>query len=444
MSSARMEPGSTMARSTVDDDGGPNGWTGVVNAAITMTYAGKQIEQWFERFPAAAQRLQSALTAVMTQTMEGSYRAMDLQRMFELNRTFASRLHRALSANSPREMASLLPGRPTMSRLVDRAAELCPSHETVNELREAYYAYLREIGRIASNKQELTAVLNADDPEAQREASLRQRAAMYRAATDLIGGNIEVVTAISMIWPNAADSRFGDMVYVQANFGLRRLGVMENFVIPSGASEDAAISHRRPSIRLDGTAFSENPRGAIVSEFSSANLPPTKTVSTNDVVYTAWRGENLPQGQSLDIVSAVRHDRWIRNIFAGEVGSEQTIIKPNVPTKTRVGDYLVHKDMWPGIEPVVKVYRDTDLPVSVNTAEGQSLLSDVANYDDIQPLPVANLLRPLSDAPKHAKLVQYLFDHIDMNLDDFRAYRHITRYPAIGQSIWIIFSRWPR
>lgn len=406
-----------------------------------MAQAARAGDEWFEQFATVAQRLQRALRSAVEELFEVPPRAVDLGRAFELNRTFASRLHRALAAESPHEVARLLPGRSTMTRLLGRMHELCESEETIKELREAYYAYLREAARVASSQQELTAVLDRRDPAAQSKAESKQREAFFRASADLVGASIEVSTSVSIVAPNAQKPQFGDLSQALAYWGFQRTGELDALILASGASERARLEQRDPSVRLDGRPIDEDEQGAVVRELSSHDLPELKTVATNEVAYVARRGEWFPAGVRFDVVVGFRHHCWHRNIRRDEHGSDQFIRRPSLPARLRVSDFLVHRDMWPGITPELVEFQDSDLPVSVNTAEDLARFPEAVTKGRLQRLSAAELGQPAAGAPRHAELVRAVLGHTAVDPDEYRVFRDVTHYPPIGRSSWVLFRR---
>lgn len=408
--------------------------------ALQLTETPVQIEVWQEQFAPVARRLRVALRGVVEDVFGSAARAQDLMDAFDLGRTMSYRLIRALGLESPVDLALAVPGRPTMQRLISRAAALCGSPELAEELGQAYGAFTAEVDRVASTQQELAALLSAHDPNLLRVSAERQRSALYRAMADFWGGYIESASYINVILPREGSPAIGDCIFAHAYFGLRRLGSMnpitvEAYSLASGAEGDAAGTSRR----LDGASVVSGCDGMIVRELSSESLPRVSACATPTSTVSVIMGDDIPQGESLDIASASYLNGMYKNIQPGNFGTEFINRTVHTPIKLCVGDYLIHRTMWPGIEPVLKLYATGAIPG--NPFPDDLWYREVAQYDELQPVPARALSYPVSQAPRHTELVRYVVDRLEPDLDEFRAYRLIMRYPVVGHSACVFFSR---
>lgn len=399
-----------------------------------------EIESWLEAFQPTAQRMQYALQAMIEFVLDGPGRPSDLCEQFNLGGTMAKRVYRAMKSDSATDVALLLPGRPTMMRLIEQAERLCAENpELVTELRGTYKEFFRQVSRIAATHQELTSVLSVHDPRVLRESSERSRASAFRSMTEIAGGHSEAMSVVWVHRPNQDDPSKGDHLTLHGIHGLRRLGIMQSITISTVASENVDEPSRQTKHRIDGHPIGSH--GTIVRELSSSNLPALKVIPTQDAIYSIFDGEDLPHGTPIDLVAGSIQKRWVKNIRHGESGTEQASGNFSTPTKLMITDMFIHKDMWPGIEPDFRVYNTLAIPES--SYPGDFWFREVPSYDDPIRLISARMLVPIPEAPKHSKMVQYTLDHTGIDLADFRIYRQILRYPVVGHSYWLYFSRRP-
>ncbi|MEQ9207056.1 MAG: hypothetical protein RLN78_06790 [Phycisphaerales bacterium] len=400
-----------------------------------------EIESWLIAFEPVAVRMQESLRAMIEFVLDGPGRPIDLCDRFNVGRTMAGRICRAIEAERVSDVALLLPARPTMMRLIDEAERQCTeSPELVEELRDAYQNFLRQITRIASTHQELTSVLSVHDPRLLRETAERRRATIFRAMTDEVGGYTEVSSLVAIDYPNKEDPSWGDSLILTGLHGLRRIGVMQPIAVGAISSDPTKKSEPESKHRIDGKPI-DPVSSTVIRELSSSELPALKAITTPDFVYSIFSGEDLPHGSPVDLVVGSVQDRWLKNIRPGETGTAQESGYTNTPTKLLIIDLLVHKDMWPGIEPKFCAYNSLDIPE--NSYPGDFWFREVDYYTDLARIDSARLLEPILGAPKHSKMIEYAIKNSGMDLSEFRIYRVGIRYPTPGHSYWMYFSRRP-
>lgn len=407
-------------------------------APDSMTSTRVQIYQWLEALPSYTDRLQGALVAVLQEVLGGAVRPTDIESTFDFGMSMASRLNRAAYADSPRDIAVLLPGRPTMLRFMERAQQLCRRDDLISTLRESYEEFSRHVAQVASTHQELSSLLNAHDPEHQRDSDERRRAAFFRAATDLYGGFAEGISNVNLFLPNPKSSVYGDYVHTRVYHRLRRLGVMQSLVVGSGTDNPGVCDQQDSRSFVDKIA-SPYASGFVVRELSSDTLPSYRTVRRGNAIRQIFLSEDLPLGTPIDIGTVMANANWVKNIAREECGTFQQIVAAIIPCRRCVIDFIVHKEMWPGITPVLKMYRYATM--EENLYPDDRWYDEVPFFDELQELPPNRALMPPKDMPKHTDVIRYLLNKTQININDFRIYRLMVQYPVIGQSLYIFFSR---
>lgn len=256
---------------------------------------------------------------------------------------------------------------------------------------------------------------------------------------DFAGIYAESNSSLFVIWCNNDDPKYGDIAYANAMTGLHRYGVPPPIRITSHTETDDSPDDSI-SKRIDGDVERIETDGMLIRDLTSPCIPnPRKNITRNKVVWSVT-GEDLPIGEPVNIASGGVHSKWVNQINPGEPGVEQFNTKDVIPCKVQVFDYLVHKDMYQGIEPVLKIYS------SIGSAPEDSYPEDLIHCeipDDSALIKISaeELLYPLEDAPLQAPLAQYTANHLNLNLDDFRIYRLIIRYPILRAPIIVFFTR---
>ncbi len=396
-----------------------------------------EVEAWLTRFAPVAERLQSALAAVMYVSGDDQANAVDAARAFDLGRTMSWRLFRVVHSKDPREVATLLPGRPTMERLMGRAPALGTKPALIEELRAAYEDFQREVSRVADSQRKLQSFLREHDPQVLEAEAVRKRAALFRAAVDVVGGYAKDVSVVVITWPNRTDPSKGDVAAVQGYHGLRRTGSMDPLCVFTRASLDEAGEEHRIR-RLDGASIEAGSDGARVHELSDDMLQ-WRSVRTGDAVYSVYMGEDLPEGRAFDLFEATLQERWIRNIRAGERGCVVRDIVGGLPIEAMIFDMILHKDMWPGITPRFRLYKDAR--GAFGNSPEQMWFREVTSYETMEAISAHRLMIPPGEAPKHMEVVRYALDKSGIDLADYRVYRLVMRYPVMGRAMCVFFER---
>jgi len=398
-----------------------------------------EIEPWLDQVTPVSERFQGMLAEVVsgvTGSLDG--RAVEIGRAFNLGRTMSGRLKRAMVATDPTEVALLLPGRPTMTRLIAQLDDLGVPRKTIDDFQEAYDAFLEQISKIASSQQELASVLSGHDSDLLQQTMRRQRQAHFKATTDLYGGYADSYSILAITRPNPETPLQGDVIAMQGYSGLRRTGTMDPLTVFACASLTTAHGEPRRVLHLDGQAFDMDGDGALVRSLSSSVLPDSRAFHSVDSMFQVYHSDDLPLNKPFDLVTASYHENWLKNFKQDSNDVETRDITTSMPTRITFFDQIVHKDMWPGLVPRLRVYRDTGGPRG--QLAHQVWFREVAHIHTLEEISTQRLLIPPREAPKHAELARYLIEQSGIDLADYRAYRLTMPYPVVGQGVWVFWE----
>jgi hypothetical protein len=117
---------------------------------------------------------------------------------------------------------------------------------------------------------------------------------------------------------------------------------------------------------------------------------------------------------------------------------ESRNIEPSTPARVTIFDQLIHRDMWRGIEPQLRVYRDLLGPRGQSPRD--AWFREVSHIDSLRQLSSARFVMPPREGPGHAALARYAVEHSKINLEDYDLYRLTMSYPVIGQSAWVFWD----
>jgi hypothetical protein len=204
----------------------------------------------------AAERLRDALRSALDEACPPPRRPTDLVRRLGLDKTLASRLHRAANGDEPIEGVldgAGVPGlRLVLGRLRDRAAgpAVVALGETVEEFARACDAF--PDGRLG-----LEVAMADYMPELRAQSERKARRSVFQAHSALMGFHQETAYRAVVRVPTPGDDDAVDVIFVESALGLRLLRPGVSVVIAGAAAAvgpdglDAMTLDRRRATDLD-------------------------------------------------------------------------------------------------------------------------------------------------------------------------------------------------
>ncbi len=394
-----------------------------------------RFEGWLGVTTRAADGLQAALRDLLDALPGKPARPVQIAKALRVDRTLASKIRRAARDVSPLGLPGVLPGRPGMDQFFRCAAQSGVTRDLIDRVQEAYETYRSAVGGFR-NQQELVTAISSADPALRRTADLRCRAAHHRACVDFFGGYAEVISIVQIACPNASDRSFGDGAVMVGYIGLRRLRQMQPLVFESeGAGAQASNVYRT----LDGRPLDVSRRETVIGELCSKPVPQSEIIEAGGRLIHVYRGQGLAANEPIDIVTGYRVDKVLRNRVAGQAGHEEFSYTVTTPARLLVWDVFVHRDMWPGCVPELKIFRNSFRMSGLTTLD--RWFDEVSHFQSVTCLGSGGPIAYEPQCPQHQRLVEYALRQTGWPREEFTAYRCCWPYPVMEREKVLLF-RW--
>jgi len=385
------------------------------------------LEKEVRRTSAALGRSFHALLASLPGLLEaGPQRQAEL---LGLDKVLTSRLGRALRERGPLAFLQYCPGPEPLRRVLQGAARLGAPAERLAAAEAAVADFQRLLRGTTGGRSGLDALLAGWVPAFREDYDARWRQAAFKALSQLKGVTAETNLATVLFHPSPGGERI-DVVWILGLLGLRRLrpGAPVKFATRRMGGE----GDRRPRT-LDGQPV-EDLRGLRLDRYCSADPAPLVCQAGSDVVHYTLGPTGLGLEARTDLLLAEVNPAELPRHPGGDGRRRHAFAEVGTPVRRLLFDFLLHRDLDPGVAPEVLVY-DTVL-------EGVADLHDPArDLDrwDLQPPvedpgPGLEALRT-PEFPRYTELLEDAFRRLGWDPAAFRAWRCRLDHPPYGSQV---------
>ncbi|RMF85094.1 MAG: hypothetical protein D6744_01960 [Planctomycetota bacterium] len=380
--------------------------------------------------------LRRALQTVLNELPVRSAGPQALANQINVDKVFASRLLKAMRAPDAMSLMHRIPGPEPLRRFLRAASRRGIDRPVAEAAERAVDQFASLIRDELGDRAALSAILSAWVPEARRELELRNKQAAFKAISQLKGVWAEGILATAILSPSADAGRL-DLVWISGLIGLRRLHPRASVKLATRRmvrNDDG----RHPQT-LDGRR-SEGMQNALLEEFSSSPPPALEVHRVGEVVHYTWAACGFGPASATDfVVAEVNRSEMRRFIGAHEKRKGFAFAEVSVPAKALQFDTIVHRDVYPGAHPTLRIY-DTAL-------EGVADINDPAR--DIDLLATTETIESLgegverigsSTVPRYGDLIAHVCGRLHWDRSEFRAYRCQIDYPLYGAQVAMCFD----
>ncbi len=358
-----------------------------------------------------------------------------LARELGLDKVLTSRVLKAMRAQDPISAAHAMPGPEPLRRFVRAAARHGVPAEVTGRANAAIDTFATMIRDRLGDRSQLDAVLSAWAPEARREFELRRKQAVFRAMAQLKGIQAGVLMATAIIHPSASAAH-NDVVWVNGTLGVHRVrpGVTAKLttrrMTPTGAA-------RLPET-LDGAPISDVSH-LLLPEFCSEPLPDLDVRRNGDVMSYVLGGGSFGSETSSDVVFAeVSRADLPRYVAKGTNRLSYFFAEVSPPAEVLQFDVLVHRDLYPGQDPTLRLY-DTALEGVANANDPARDLDRLDILETIEPLGDGLARSRSRDVSRYPELLRRVMESMRWNAAEFRGFRCRVTYPLYGSQVMMCF-----
>lgn len=377
--------------------------------------------------------VREALGALKTAIGTDLDRPTDLQRRLGVDYKLAWQVYNVICEPDAMAVAKLVPGAPSLQRLLRAAKNKGVPIPIINEVRRAVAAFEQVVNRHAVDRTEFDLMTSSmASPDVAAAAELAYRKSSFRSDSHIWGVCAEVFCSTCAVRLQPGGN-LTDELTLTARRGYRRLrpdAPMSVFVNRYYGADGTAPANSPVPLDLKSA---EQYGAAILPKYCSQPIPPFRTRKRPD-------GSN-----AIDIQSREIGRQHAINLTLGQISRGcplakgeadqpyyQTCIRVATPTKLLVQFLLIHRPSFGAVQPELMIYRQT--PGDDQIAVAKSAIQ-LPVRDDVQYLGTGRAVWQIPDVQEHAEMVQSSLDEIGWNPAEFDVFRLRIEYPVLHSAV---------
>lgn len=385
--------------------------------------------------------LQSSVATLIQQLQGRGLRDQKaLQGALQLSQSVVSRLISSVRQGDPLVTMCSIPGPEALRQMLKGAQRSGADAECLRSVEAAVAAFEQFVDTEIGDRTTLDAVLSDWVRESRASFELRHKAAGFKAMSALRGVQAELVFSTGILHPSPEPGRF-DCIGLDGVLGCRRTrpsGALHLFgytLVPdAGRLRITSLDGRAPAGLLD----------MMLPGFSSVPAESVQTTLHGGVMQTTVHG--LPLGRSrpegADLVCAQRlHGvhRARRTDPADGAPTAGLGGQAEPPTACFVVDALLHDEVWPGVEPELRLV-DTVVRGVAHPDDAARRTDRLDMLETVQYLGRGPDAFRMSEYPRYTELVTHACRSAGWDVARLRGYRCTVRYPVYGAQIGLSFE----
>ncbi len=388
------------------------------------------------RINAAGEDLLSGFACVLGQIPGGDAGPQRLAQELGIDKVLASRILKAVRAPDAMSVVHRVPGPEPMRRLLKASGRAGANPADVRRAGAAVDRFESLIRSEIGDRSALEAILSAWVPEARREFELRRKQSAFRAMSQLKGAQVEAYAEAAIFWPSA-DAEHIDIVWIKALIGLHRLrpGVRVKFTSRRSVEDPGA----RKTYTLAGDPV-EGVSGAALTNYCSDPTPTLEAVRAGEMMHYVLKDEGYGASTSLDLVTCeVNRGEIARYIPQSRQRRAWASSDINLPSRRMQFDVLVHRDLYTGSFPELRVY-DTAISGMADINDPTRDIDQLDLLESIDNLGAGLGRFGSSHVPRYRQMLEEVCSTLGFDGDALRGYRVSSDYPIYGSQTAMIFA----
>jgi hypothetical protein len=365
------------------------------------------------------------------------HRPTDLQKSLGIDSKLSWQVFNVINESDPLAAAKLVPGEPSLKRLIRAAEGAGAAKELGAAVRRAIAELNVVVERHAEDRAEFDFMASSiASPEAAADAELNVRRAAFRAESHIWGVCTDVF-GVSTIARRIGDGSETDECTIASRRGVRRLrhdAPRNVFAYRNYGAAGAPTGRTR--LPLDAPS-AERYGAHILPRFCSQPIPRFVERSRPDG-YTAVELDSTEIGRQSDVTLTMgqvfRRCPLARGL-AGEP-TYHTDVVLRTPIRLIVSHLLLHRPTFGSVSPTLHCFRSTqgdeDPAIALSAPQ-------LPSREEVQFLGAGRLAWHSPDVEGHDDMIQLAFDELGWDPSEFDTYRVVVEYPVLSSVIRMHF-----
>lgn len=398
-------------------------------------------QQLRRRAESVGRSLQSSVAALIQQLQAGGARDQKaMQAALQLSQSAVSRLISSVRQGDPLATMCSIPGPEALRQMLKGASRTGADTACLRSVEAAVAEFEQFVDAEIGDRTTLDAVLSDWVRESRATFELRHKAAAFKAMSALRGVQAELVFSTGILHPTADPGRH-DCIGLDGVLGCRRTrpsGALHLFgytLVPeAGQLRITSLDGRAPAGLLDMMlpAFSSVPAETVHTSLHGGTMQTT--------VHGLPLGRSRPEGADLVCAQRLHGVHRARRAHA-EDGAPTAGLggQAEPPAACYVVDALLHDDVWPGVEPELRLF-DTVVRGVAHPDDDARSADRLDMLETVQYLGRGPDAFRMPEYPRYAELVTHACEAAGWDVARLRGYRCTVRYPVYGAQIGLSFQ----
>lgn len=383
--------------------------------------------------------LQAALLVLLSTIEESGARDQKAYQSFlHIGQSAVSRLLSAVRAGDPLTTLVAIPGKVVLGQVLQGASRSGVDAASLARATEAVRAFETFVDLEFGDRAALDVVLSEWVLESQAAFDLRHRAIAFKSAAALRGVQAELVLSVGIVYPSETSTDRHDGLGIDALLGCRRL--KPSGLVRLNFSSMAKDPSRYVPLSLSGREISDMD-DLLVPAFSTVRASQINAVRQGQLIQTTV--SDLPLGRTQGRGHDMVHAHVYQNMHRARRGegrpSSGMAAHAEPPAECCVIDALLHDDVWPGIQPEVRIF-DTVIRGLAHPDDPTRFGDRLDTVETVQLMGRGPDAFRLPEFHAYPDLIRHVCQARGWDAGKLRGYRVKVRYPTYGSQIGLAFQ----
>ena len=384
-----------------------------------------------DRISTVASVLAESLTAVATSVAGPALRTTRLAARLNLDKSLASRLLRAIRAESMDDLVHFIPSPTGLGMFLNAAEANGAPPDLCRKAREAVEEFRELLEELPGGRSALDTWISQGATDVRKRAERTAKQAVYRGMSHLLGFHCETVASALILQPSG-DGRTADGIEVSQRAKVRRLRPDTPVALFSiDLAKDHAVGPTPRIEPLSADADPADPSSYLLPRFCQPEAPALELFREASHHVFALSDEHASVHQPVTITSAmvVRHG-WSTHRSEGELTDGRNYLL-HYPCRLLVRDLYLRDDLYVGVEP--ELFWEFPTPGATPRRQNSTLprkLNSIDVWAPIEHLGLGAARWAIAEIPDQARLIAHAFATTGWDPSRFRGYRVRVVYPV--------------